>query len=243
MSEENEVGMKRYERQLEVLGEKGQKALANSTAMVVGLGGLGSPAATYLAAAGFGELILVDHDEVALSNLNRQVLHGTGDLSRRKTRSAREKLKELDPEISLKTVELELEEESLKELPESDLVLGTVDNFDTRYLLNKYAVRKGIPYIHGAVEGFQGQLSTVIPGESACLRCMFPEAAPEKAGVQVPGPTAGVLGTMMANEAIKYVTGTGKLATGKLLLFDLKANEFDSIEVDRVPDCPICGQV
>lgn len=235
--------MKRYERQLEALGEEGQEALANSTATVVGLGGLGSPAAIYLAAAGFGELILVDHDEVALSNLNRQILHGTGDLNRRKTSSGREKLKEFDPEIDLKTVELKLGEGSMEKLPETDLVLGTVDNFHTRYLLNEYAVRNGIPYIHGAVEGFQGQLSTVIPGESACLRCMFPEKTPEKAGIQVPGPTAGVVGTMMANEAIKYVTGTGNLATGRLILLDLKANEFDSIEVKSVPDCPICGHI
>ncbi|MFP4631646.1 MAG: HesA/MoeB/ThiF family protein [Candidatus Acetothermia bacterium] len=232
----------RYERQMNLLGESGQKALRESTATVVGLGGLGSPAATYLTAAGFGRLVLVDYDEVTPSNLNRQVLHGSDDVDRKKTRSAREKLKELDPEIELETCELELEKDNVEELPETDLVLGAVDNFRVRYLLNEYAVREKIAYIHGAVKGFNGQLMTVIPGKTACLRCTFPEGAPEREGIQVLGPTAGVVGTMMANEAIKYVTGVGQTEE-ELLLLNLKENKFEPVGVSRVPDCPVCGDL
>lgn len=221
----------------------GQEALSEATATVVGLGGLGSPVANYLAAAGFGKLVLVDYDQVTLSNLNRQILHWNGDVGRKKTESAREKLKKFDPEIDLEALELKLEEGNLEKLPETDIVLGAVDNFRTRYLLNEYAVRERIPYVHGAVEGFQGQLTTVIPGKTACLRCMFPKEAPDKDGLQVTGPAAGVVGAMMANEAIKYVAETGEPTADELILLDLKGNNFDVIDLNRIPDCPVCGEV
>jgi len=234
-------GQERYRRQLELFGRSGQKALKNSTAAVVGLGGLGSPAATYLAIAGVGELLLADHDEVALSNLNRQFLHWDKDLTRDKTTSAREKLQNLNQETTVETFEGKLTSKNIYSLPEIDLIIGSVDNFETRYLLNDFAVERDIPYIHGAIEGFSGQLTTVIPGKTPCLRCFFPDKPPEKTGIPVLGTTAGVIGTMMANEAIKYLAGKGKLTTGELLLVDLSSNDFDSIKIQRNPTCQTCG--
>ena len=231
----------RYRRQLELFGRSGQKALKNSTVAVVGLGGLGSPAATYLAIAGVGELVLADHDEVVLSNLNRQFLHWDKDLNRGKTSSAREKLQNLNQEITVKTLEGKLTSRNIHSLPEIDLIIGSVDNFETRYLLNNFSIDRDIPYIHGAIEGFSGQLTTVIPGETPCLRCFFPDKPPEKTGIPVLGTTAGVIGTLMANEAIKYLTGKGELTTGELVIVDLSSNDFDSIKIQKNPTCKTCG--
>jgi len=235
-------GLTRYDRQLELLGKSGQENLNNSSVAVVGLGGLGSPATIYLAIAGLGKLVLVDHDEVVLSNLNRQFLHWDEDLGRQKSRSAAEKLKRVNSEISVETLELELTANTAGELSDIDLVIGAVDNFETRYLLNELAVDRGIPYIHGAVEGFRGQLTTVVPGETPCLRCIFPDEPPDRSGIQVLGVTAGVIGTMMANEAIKVLTDRGNLVTGRLLMADLASGEFDSVDVHRNRDCPVCGK-
>lgn len=232
----------RYERQLSVFQESGQGALTDSSATVVGLGGLGSPAATYLAAAGIGKLLLVDRDRANRSNLNRQFLHWEKDLSRRKTDSAREKLTQLNSEVTIETADLKLDSSSGESLPESDLVVGAVDNFRTRYLLNEYAVERGIPYIHGAIEGFQGQLTTVVPEETPCLRCIFPDEPPDKVGIPVLGTTAGVIGTMMANEAIKYLTGKGSLIKNELMLVDIAVNEFDTVDISKDPNCPVCGK-
>ncbi|MFB6291171.1 MAG: ThiF family adenylyltransferase [Candidatus Bipolaricaulia bacterium] len=231
----------RYARQLELLGESGQTSLKKSSAAIVGLGGLGSPAATYLSMAGLGKLVLVDHDEVETSNLNRQFLHWDEDLTRRKSISAREKLSRLNSETVIETFEGKLNRANWKNLPEVDLLVGSVDNFETRYLINECAVERQIPYIHGAVEGFQGQLTTIIPGETPCLQCIFPDNPPGKTGIPILGTTAGIIGTMMANEAIKYLIGQGCLVTGKLLLVDLSSNKFESISIERNSDCQTCG--
>lgn len=240
-SKSPDSGQGRYERQLGLLGESSQETLKNSSAAIVGLGGLGSPAATYLALAGLGKLVLVDHDQVELSNLNRQFLHWDKDLARRKSNSAREKLQNLNSEVAIETFEGKLTRYNLESLPRVDLMVGSVDNFETRYLLNELAVEREVPYVHGAVEGFGGQLTTIVPAETPCLRCIFPDSPPEKTGIPIMGTTAGVLGTMMANEAIKYLTGVGSLITGELLLLDLASNEFDTVEVQKNPDCPICS--
>ena len=232
----------RYSRQLELLGKSGQANLNSSSAAIVGLGGLGSPAAIYLAISGLGKLVLVDHDEVVLSNLNRQFLHWDEDLGRQKSRSASEKLRRVNSETSVETLEVELTTSTVGDLPDVDLVVGSVDNFETRYLLNELAIDRGIPYIHGAVEGFRGQLTTVIPGKTPCLRCIFPDSPPDKSGIPVLGVTAGVIGTLMANEAIKFLTDRGNLVTGRLLMADLASGEFDSIDVHRNRDCPVCGE-
>jgi len=240
-SQSSEFDASRYERQLEIIQESGQKALSDASATIVGLGGLGSPAATYLAAAGLGKLILIDHDKASQSNLNRQFLHWEKDLSRRKTNSAVEKLSQLNSDITIETSDIKLTPSSKKDLPESDLIIGSLDNFRARYLVNEYAVEEGIPYIHGAVEGFEGQLTTIIPGQTPCLRCIFPEKPPDSKEIPVLGTTAGLIGTMMANEAIKYVTGKGSLAGNELILVDLANNEFERVNIKNDPGCPICG--
>ena len=233
----------RFSRQLGIIGPEGQEALKEATVTVVGLGGLGSPAAFYLAAAGIGELVLVDHDEVARSNLNRQIIHGEKDLGKTKTFSASETLQGLNSRVQVKGLTLELERGNLAELPETDLIIGALDNFQARYLLNEFAVSEGVPFVHGAVEGFRGQLATILPGETPCLRCIFPEEPPQADNLQVMGPAAGVTGVMMAAEAIKYFTGSGTLAAGELVLLDLAENEFDKIEVGRSEGCPTCGNI
>lgn len=231
----------RFSRQLGIIGSEGQEKLGEATVTVVGLGGLGSPVVFYLAAAGIGELVLVDHDEVAMSNLNRQIIHGEKDIGKTKTLSASETLKHLNSQVSVKSLTMELKRGNLAELPETDLIIGALDNFRARYLLNESAVSEGIPFVHGAVEGFRGQLATIIPGKTACLRCIFPEEPPERNNLQVMGPAAGVIGARMAGEAIKYFTDSGTLAAGELVLLDLAENEFDKIEVSRSEDCPTCG--
>jgi len=233
--------MERYQRQLTLFGKSGQKALGNATGTVVGLGGLGSPAATYLAMAGLGSLTLIDYDRVSTSNLNRQFLHHGEDRGRHKTDSAREKLEKLNPEVSLDTFRIELTRENIRDIPRSDFLIGAVDNFRARYLLNEYAVEMEIPYIHGAIEGFQGQITTVVPGETPCLRCIFPDPPPEKEELPVLGTSAGVTGTIMANEAIKYVTGRGELLASTLLSVDLAGNSFEEIDLERNPKCPVCS--
>jgi molybdopterin/thiamine biosynthesis adenylyltransferase len=233
----------RFSRQLGIIGSEGQEALGEATVTVVGLGGLGSPVSIYLAAAGVGKLVLVDPDEVAVSNLNRQIIHGEGNLGDPKTISAGESLNDLNSTVEVKGLDLELRQDNLDELPESDLVVGALDNFRARYLLNEYAVNEGVPFVHGAVEGFRGQLATIVPGETACLRCIFPEEPPEEDDLQVMGPAAGVTGALMAGEAIKYFTGSGTLAAGELVLLDLAENDFDKIEVSRSEGCPTCGSI
>lgn len=234
-------GMERYRRQLQLIGKSGQESLKKATATVVGLGGLGSPAATYLTLAGLGKLILVDHDKVTQSNLNRQFLHWDKDRGGKKTESARKKLKKLNPELTLEILSEKITSQTIKNIPSTDLLIGAVDNFRVRYLLNEFAVKNKLPYIHGAIEGFQGQLTTVIPDESPCLRCIFPDPPPEKDELPVFGTAAGVIGTMMANEGIKYLTGKGNLLTGRLLLMDITGNNFDTVDLEKNPDCPVCG--
>jgi len=243
MSKNQDHDQERFSRQLGIIGPEGQEALEDATVTVVGLGGLGSPAVFYLAAAGIGEMVLVDPDEVARSNLNRQIIHGEKDLGQTKTLSASETLQDLNSQVQVKVLTLELERENLAELPETDLIIGALDNFRARYLLNEFAVREGLPFVHGAVEGFRGQLATILPGETPCLRCIFPEEPPKEDNLQVMGPAAGVTGAMMAAEAIKYFTGSGKLAAGELVLLDLAENEFDKIEVGRSEGCPTCGNI
>jgi len=243
MSKNEDHNEERFSRQLGIIGREGQEDLGEATVTVVGLGGLGSPVAFYLAAAGIGELVLVDHDEVARSNLNRQIIHGEKDLGKTKSLSASETLKDLNSRVEVNNLTREIKREDLAGLPETDLIIGALDNFQTRYLLNEFAVTEGIPFVHGAVEGFRGQLATILPGETACLRCIFPEEPPKEDNLQVMGPAAGVTGAMMAAEAIKYFTSSGTLAAGELVLLDLAENEFDKIAVSKSDECPTCGSI
>ncbi len=233
----------RYSRQVLIpgFGERAQRRLRRAHAVVVGLGGLGCPSSLYLAAAGVGRITLVDPERVEESNLNRQVLHWARDVGRPKAESAAEKLRELNPAVRVEVVGERLTEERVGKVLRGDVVLDGLDNYRSRYLVNSHCVRRGIPFVHAAVEGFTGQLLTVVPGKGPCLRCVIPEPPPPRPVFPVLGPTPGVMGCLQAIEAIKLLTGLGEPLVGRLLLFEGKAMTFEEVEVRRNPKCPVCG--
>ncbi|NOZ76147.1 MAG: HesA/MoeB/ThiF family protein [Euryarchaeota archaeon] len=234
----------RYSRQMliEGFGQEGQERLAGARVTAVGLGGLGSPLAIYLAAAGVGRLTLCDYKEVDAPDLNRQVLHWEGDVGRAKADSALEKLRALNPRIRIEVIKDPVSRENVRGLVEgSDVVVDCLDNFDTRYLLNEACVGLGIPLVHAAVEGLRGQATTVVPGKSPCLRCVIPVAPQRKAVFPIIGFTAGFLAMVEAAETVKLITGVGETLAGKLLVADLGDNSYQVLETRKNPDCPTCG--
>lgn len=235
--------LERYDRQIRVWGLEAQEKLKSSSVLIVGAGGLGSPAAMYLAAAGVGRLIIVDSEEVELSNLNRQVLHWTSDIGRKKVESASDKLSRLNPNVKVVQVfeKIETLEQAERLVSVVDAVVDGLDNWKTRFLLNEACVRLGKPLVHAAVRGLYGQLMVVKPGEGACLRCLLPEDPPEEKLFPVAGPTPGVLGALEALEAIKLITGYGKPLVSKLLIFDGVRGSFDAVDVKKRENCPVCG--
>jgi len=193
---------KRYDRQIMIrgVGEEGQEKLKRAKILIAGAGGLGSPAAMYLTAAGVGKIRVVDHDSVELSNLNRQVLHWDEDIGRSKVESATEKLKKLNRAVEIEAIEETITEANLSQLvADSDLIVDAMDNLPTRYLLNKAAVERNIPFFHGAIYAFEGRAMTIIPGKTACLRCVYHGVVPgEKFPVM--GVAPGVIGCIQATE-------------------------------------------
>lgn len=234
--------LERYRRQIALFGEEAQERLASARAVVAGAGGLGCPVALYLAAAGVGEIRLVDGDVVDRTNLNRQVLHGDRDVGRAKVESAAEKLRAQNPEITVIATYAAIDEENAAALADgADIIIDATDNFPVRYVLNRAALRLGVPLIHGAVRGFDGQATTIIPGRTACLECMFPVAPPEEGVIPVVGTTPGIIGLIQANETIKYITGIGDLLTNRLLVWDGRAAAMATLPVERQEDCRACG--
>ncbi len=236
----------RYDRQMRVegFGREGQLKLRRACVVVIGLGGLGCPSATYLAMAGVGKLKLVDKGEVDLSDLNRQILYGPEDLGKPKARVAAEKLGSLNPDVDVEALEVELDEDSLPEvLKGADVVLDGLDNWRTRFLVNEACVEAGIPFIHAGIRSFYGQMTTVMPGRGPCLRCILRTTPPEEGVVPVLGPTPGVMGSLQALEAIKVLTGLGEPLVGRLLIFDGLKMKFEEVRVDRNPGCPVCGHI
>lgn len=235
----------RYDRQMliEGWGEAGQQRLKSSTVFVAGAGGLGSPVSIYLVAAGVGKITICDADVVELSNLNRQVLHSEERLGEQKAVSASQSLRALNSTIEIVTHAANLDEGNIERvLGNPDLVIDCLDNFESRYLLNRYAIRHGIPMVHGAVWGMMGQLSFIHPPETPCLQCIFPEAPPKEV-FPVVGAAPGVIGCMQAMEALKYLTGIGATLKGKLLIFEGENMSITSLDVQRVPSCPCCGRL
>ncbi|VVB62804.1 SAMP-activating enzyme E1 [uncultured archaeon] len=231
----------RYDRQIRLLGEDGQEKLKDAKVFIAGAGGLGSPISIYLAAAGIGKITLVDRDTVALSNLNRQILHWEKDIDRKKAISAKEKLMEINQDIKIDAKSETITEDNASDLvADADLIIDAKENFTTRYLLNRTALEKGIPFVHGAINGFHGQATTVLPGESACLRCIFREAPPSSV-FPVLGITPGIIGLIQASEAIKYIVGVGELLIGKLLLWDGLTSQTEIVQVDKNAHCQDCG--
>ncbi|MBA4392469.1 MAG: adenylyltransferase [Desulfobacca sp.] len=235
----------RYDRQimLKEIGAEGQERLKQAKVLVAGTGGLGSPICLYLAAAGVGTIRLVDSDTVDLSNLNRQILHGYGDIGRAKVHSAKDKLEGLNPAVKIETLEATIKEDNVDSLVETcDLIVDALDNLPTRYLLNQAAMRHQIPFFHGAVSGFEGRVMTILPGKTACLRCMFRGPIPAEK-FPVIGVTPGIIGLIQATEVIKYLIGVGDLLTNRLLRYDGLALTFTEFKVKKNPSCDHCGHL
>ena len=237
--------LKRYDRQilLKGIGKEGQEKLKKARVFVAGAGGLGSPISIYLAVAGVGTIRLADHDTIELSNLNRQILHGDGDIGKRKVDSAAQKLKSLNKDITVETIAETITEANVGKLVgDCDLIVDAMDNLPTRYVLNKAAIEKNIPFFHGAVYGFEGRAMTVLPGKTACLWCLYQGRVTE-GKFPVVGVAPAVIGCIEATEVIKYITGIGELLTDKLLIYDGLNLEFTKLEIKRDPACQHCGHL
>lgn len=235
----------RYDRQIimEGIGKAGQEKLKQAKVVIAGAGGLGAPVSIYLAVAGVGTIRIIDHDRVILSNLNRQVLHWDEDIDRKKVDSATEKLKRLNPQINLEAIEELMTEANIAQLVDGfDLIVDGTDNLPTRYLLNKVAIENNIPFFHGAVYGFEGRAMTIIPGKSACLRCVYRGVIPEER-LPVIGVTPAVIGCIQATEVIKYIVGIGKLLSDRLLVYDGLSMQFTELLVKKDPNCEHCGHL
>ena len=231
-----------YKRQIFLFGEKGQKRLKKSTVFMVGAGGLGSSAALYLAGAGIGRIIVADPDKVELSNLNRQVLHGIKRLGKNKAISAKTTLEALNNNIKIEAVTERITSRNIDKFAKNaDLILDCLDNFETRFLLNTYSVAKKKPFIFGAVYGYFGQLALILPGKTFCLACVF-EGLPVKGTFPVLGATPGVIGSLQAMEAVKYLAGTSQNLNSELLTWDGLKQEFRKVKLQRNKYCKVCGK-
>lgn len=244
----NEEQLKRYARHIVLpgIGLEGQEKLLAAKALVIGVGGLGSPVALYLAAAGVGRIGIADADTVSVSNLQRQVIHTTADEGRPKVESAREKMKAINPGVSVDTYCTMIDDKSAPEIISGyDFIIDATDNFKTKFLINDVCVALGKPFSYGGVLRFGGQTLTHLPS-TPCLRCLYVDEPPggtvprnEDAGVL--GSVVGILGTIQATEAIKYFTGAGSLLTGRLLSFDALAMEFRTLSIFANPSCRACA--
>ena len=240
---------RRYSRHilLDGMGKEGQERLINSKVLLIGAGGLGSPNALYLAAAGVGTIGIADGDVVSLSNLQRQVIHFTEDVGKLKVESAKDKMTRVNPDVKVIAYpEFITENNALELIKDYDFIIDCTDSFASKYLVNDACVMANKPFCAGGVVRYGAQVMTHVPG-SACYRCFFPEP-PEKENVEtcstvgVLGSAVGMLGTIQATEAIKYLTGVGTLLTNTLLTFDVLTMQFMRIDFSRDEHCPICGE-
>ena len=240
----------RYSRHLLLpeVGERGQEKLLKSRVLLLGAGGLGSPAALYLAAAGVGTIGIIDNDAVDASNLQRQVLHGTDRLGTPKVESAARTIENLNPDVKVIPFQARLTSANVDEVFDHgwDVIVDGLDNFPTRYLVNDASVWKNIPVVHGSIFRFDGQVTTFWPGKGPCYRCLYPEPppahlAPSCAEAGVLGILPGVVGTLQATEAIKVILGTGEPLVGRLLTYDSMKMQFRTLKLRKDPSCPLCG--
>jgi sulfur-carrier protein adenylyltransferase/sulfurtransferase len=242
---------RRYSRHLLIpeVGEAGQRKLLESRILLIGAGGLGSPASLYLAAAGVGTIGIVDDDVVDDTNLQRQIVHSLDRLGRPKVESARETIEALNPDVTVKTFPERISSENVDRILGEgwDVIVDGADNFPTRYLVNDASVWHGIPVVHGSIYRFEGQVTVFSPGEGPCYRCLFPtppppELAPSCAEGGVLGVLPGVIGSLQSNEALKLALGIGEPLVGRLLLFDALTASFTEVALRRDPRCPVCGE-
>src|SRR2546429_2260929 len=246
----SEAQAKRYSRHLLVpeVGEEGQFKLLDSRVLLIGAGGLGSPAAYYLAAAGVGTIGIIDADVVDDSNLQRQILHNTQRIGQYKAESARETIEALNPDVKVIThIERLDESNEARIIADYDVILDGTDNFPTRYLLNDAALIANKPVVHGSVFRFEGQLTVFKPYEGPCYRCLYPEPppaalAPSCAEAGVLGVLPGIIGLLQATETIKLLLGIGEPLVGRLMTYDALAGEFSELHLFRDPNCPACGE-
>jgi molybdopterin/thiamine biosynthesis adenylyltransferase/rhodanese-related sulfurtransferase len=240
----------RYSRHLLIpeIGEEGQLKLLDSRILLIGAGGLGSPASLYLAAAGVGRIGIIDADIVDETNLQRQIVHSLDRLGTPKVDSAKRTIEALNPDVDVVTYRERLTSDNIDRILDDgwDLIVDGADNFPTRYLVNDASVWRGIPVVHGSIYRFEGQVTVFKPGDGPCYRCLFPEPppaelAPSCAEGGVLGVLPGIVGSLQTNEAIKLAVGIGDPLVGRLLLFDALATEFSEVRIDRNPDCPVCG--
>lgn len=242
--------IERYSRQILLpnIGGKGQEKLLKASVLVIGAGGLGSPASLYLAAAGVGKIGIVDSDAVELSNLQRQILHSTKDVGRPKAESAKARLMSLNPDVEVVAIKVRLTSSNILDIiKDYDIIIDGSDNFPTRYLVNDACVISGKPLSHGGIFRFDGQAMLVYPGKGPCYRCLFPEPPPpgampscQEAGIL--GAVAGIIGMVQANEALKVILGIGEPLIGRLLVFNALSSSFRIVKVPRNEDCAICGR-
>jgi thiazole biosynthesis adenylyltransferase ThiF len=242
--------LERYSRHiiLQEVGVKGQKKLLNAKVLIIGAGGLGAPAALYLAAAGVGPIGIVDADEVDLSNLQRQVIHTTADLGKAKVKSAAETMQAINPDVTVNTYRMFVDSTNILDLvKEYDFVIDGTDNFPAKFLINDACVMAEVPFSHAGIIRFKGQLMTYVPGEGPCYRCVFKDPPPKDAvptckQAGVIGAMGGVIGSLQAMEAVKYIIGKGDLLTGKLLTYDALKMEFHTIKLPKNKNCAVCGE-
>ncbi|MHC4570501.1 MAG: HesA/MoeB/ThiF family protein [Planctomycetota bacterium] len=245
-----EQQIERYSRQiiLEEVGGAGQKRLLSSKVLIVGAGGLGAPAGLYLAAAGVGTIGIIDSDKVDLSNLQRQIIHAMGDLGTEKVDSAKAKIQAINPDVTVQTHQARVTAENISEIVRQyDFVIDGTDNFPAKFLINDACYFEKVPFSHAGILRFDGQLITVLPGETTCYRCIFRSPPPDgvvpscsQAGVL--GVLAGVIGSLQATEAMKYLLGIGDLLTNTLLTYNALTTEFRKVKLNRNPNCPLCGR-
>jgi molybdopterin/thiamine biosynthesis adenylyltransferase/rhodanese-related sulfurtransferase len=241
----------RYARHLLIpeVGEEGQQRLLDSRVLLIGAGGLGSPAALYLAAAGVGTIGIIDPDVVDDSNLQRQIVHSTERLGEPKVDSAKRTIEALNADVEVVTFQERLTSENIETVLAHgwDVILDGTDNFPTRYLVNDASVWHGIPVVHGSIYRFEGQVTVFDPSNGPCYRCLYPappppELAPSCAEGGVLGVLPGIVGSLQASEALKLVLGVGETLAGRLLLFDALHTTFDEVAIRKNPDCPVCGE-
>jgi adenylyltransferase/sulfurtransferase len=233
----------RYNRQIILpgWGDEAQLRVRDSTVFIAGAGGLGSAVAFYLAAAGTGTLRICDDGEVELSNLNRQIIHTDESRGSKKVYSAAERIARLNPHVHTLTFDDRIDDLTISRLAgDADIIVDCLDNFETRYVLNRFAVNKGIPMVHAGVYGMAGQITFIESPATPCLQCIFPEAPPAET-FPVIGATVGAIGSLEALEALKYLTATGELLKGRLLLFEGDIMKLEELPIEKDPACPVCG--
>jgi len=240
----------RYRRNimLEPIGTAGQEKLLASKVLVIGAGGLGSPAALYLAAAGVGAVGLADGDRVDLTNLQRQILHSTADIGRKKVVSAQETIEAINPDVTVQTHNARATADNITDILKGyDFVIDAVDNYASKFLINDACHFAHLPFTHAGISAFEGQLMTVLPARTTCYRCVFsnppsPDSVPPPSQSGVLGAVPGVIGALQATEAIKHLLGIGDLLTDALLIYDALAMTFRKVPLTRNPNCPLCSR-